>query len=1002
MNIYSTFPLIATIAYMVLLGTMFNSRPWQSRHKLFALFLVAAMSWSLVDYLFRSDFFPQDRLLLLQITLVMFGGMAVQFHVFSSSFFAPGESRWLVFAYISLAVMTAAAMLGWATGDLDVGGEKLYPRYGIGIIFFAIPLLTLAGRNIYIFWRKLRILDNPVQYNQIVSLMLGIGVLVVFGITALLPWGREVPISHFGNLINAVILSYATIRHQLVDIRFVIRRGLAWAALWVIGGVIYWLSLVTLHAVFPFKLDLPGTFVATVVAIFVIYLVFRLRDVLFAGVNKAIQGRSYDHRQKLTFFARNIHTIFTLKGQGRELLRLVTRAIGCSKAYLLFPETGSSDFVVKLAEPEAGNPLSSLRLEWQNPIVEYLKEKRKPVTRMALATLPEFRSLWAREKEQIESNNLEIFMPLVSRASLVGILVLDKKQSGRYTLEDFGLLEEVTDRVAVSMEKEYLREQSRERENDLSIINRSASIMTSSLDVRMTYDSFINELKQVVDASWAAITLLEEKDIYFLAISSEIGSAWQMGERIPRTGTATEWVTSHGTPLIESDLSQESQFVTGRFHVERGVRSIIYLPLIVKNEAIGALLVASRNPNAYTQRYTRLLEELASQIAMPIANSRLYAKAEQMARTDGLTGLLNRRSLDETLNNEISRHSRYGGVFSLTILDLDSFKAFNDSYGHLAGDKLLKQIGQIIRTSIRSSDQGFRYGGDEFAIVLPQTNTEAAVAVAERIRNRLISDTKDGFSPTTASIGIASWPADGVGITEIIAASDAALYQAKRSGGNQCCTPTTKLTAEEVTGNNGSNKDSEILSNIYALAATVDARDHYTRSHSKRVNQYAIAIAEALNLEPLEINRLSTCALLHDVGKIGISDEILNKTDKLTQDDWEAIKTHPQLGATIASHTRHLAPCIPGILYHHERYDGSGYPKGLKGGEIPLEARILAIADSFAAMTSERAYSTTMSFEDAVEEIKSGAGTQFDPGLVEIFLSIMQADRTVKAGRNKT
>ena len=188
-----------------------------------------------------------------------------------------------------------------------------------------------------------------------------------------------------------------------------------------------------------------------------------------------------------------------------------------------------------------------------------------------------------------------------------------------------------------------------------------------------------------------------------------------------------------------------------------------------------------------------------------------------------------------------------------------------------------------------------------------------------------------------------------------------------------------------------STKDSKDLSIIYALAAAVDARDHYTSSHSKKVSEYAVALAEALNLEPLEINKLSTCALLHDIGKIGISDEILTKQGELTAEEWEAIKTHPQLGATIVSHVGNLAPYVLGILHHHERYDGSGYPQGLKGEEIPLEARILAIADAFAAMTSERPFSNALPHEEALEEIKRGAGKQFDPKLAKVFLSITKA-----------
>ena len=156
------------------------------------------------------------------------------------------------------------------------------------------------------------------------------------------------------------------------------------------------------------------------------------------------------------------------------------------------------------------------------------------------------------------------------------------------------------------------------------------------------------------------------------------------------------------------------------------------------------------------------------------------------------------------------------------------------------------------------------------------------------------------------------------------------------------------------------------------------------------MSEYAIALAEGLNLEPLEINRLGTCALLHDIGKIGISDDILTKQDKLTAQEWEAIRVHPQLGATIVSHIGHLAPCILGILHHHEKYDGSGYPQGLKGEEIPFEARILAIADAFAAMTSERPFSNALSYEEALEEIKRGAGKQFDPKLAGVFLSIIK------------
>ena len=327
----------------------------------------------------------------------------------------------------------------------------------------------------------------------------------------------------------------------------------------------------------------------------------------------------------------------------------------------------------------------------------------------------------------------------------------------------------------------------------------------------------------------------------------------------------------------------------------------------------------------------------------------------------------------------------------MIILDLDSFKTFNDKYGHLSGDKLLRKIGSIIKGAIRGADQAFRYGGDEFAVLLPQTAIDAATQVAERVRQHIATKVKAGSVPITASLGLASWPADGIGPNEILSAADAALYRAKRNGGNQIqCSSGTLLHLGDLEVSFWSDNDSGALSAIYALAATVDARDHYTGSHSKRVSKYAVVLAEALAMGALEISQLETCALLHDIGKIGVSDEILGKQGKLNDDEWEIIKTHPQLGSTIASRSRQLAPYVPGILHHHERYDGTGYPHGLKGEDIPLEARILAVADAFAAMTSDRVYSKALPQEEALEEIKQGAGKQFDPRLAEIFISTIQ------------
>ena len=313
MNIYAFFPLIATIAYIPLLVSTLRSRPWQRQHKLFTVFLTAAMAWSLVDYLARGNLFPQHNFLLFKIIVILYTWVVVQFYCFASSFFPLGRGRWLPLAYGSLAFVIALVVLGYVPQSVIVSGDKHYPVYGQGWVFIAIPLVTLLVRTVYVLWKRLGILDNPVLHNQISSLLISISVLAGFTFATLfLPW-KEFPISHFGNLIVAFILSYATIQHQLVDIRFVLRRALTWTSLGVIGGATYWLLLVALHTLLRFELDFKVTFVATAVAVLVALFIYNLRSFLFARLGKAFHGRSYDYRQELSNFAGRIYNVSSLR-----------------------------------------------------------------------------------------------------------------------------------------------------------------------------------------------------------------------------------------------------------------------------------------------------------------------------------------------------------------------------------------------------------------------------------------------------------------------------------------------------------------------------------------------------------------------------------------------------------------------------------------------------------------------------------------------------------------
>jgi diguanylate cyclase (GGDEF)-like protein/putative nucleotidyltransferase with HDIG domain len=554
--------------------------------------------------------------------------------------------------------------------------------------------------------------------------------------------------------------------------------------------------------------------------------------------------------------------------------------------------------------------------------------------------------------------------------------------------------------VAASMESKYSDEQLREQDAQTSLVNRLTAIITSSMSIQMIFEAFAQELKKVVDIDWATIALIDGNELYFLALSSTIGSAWQAEERIPLEGTATELACHERRAVYEPDLKRHHRFWTWESHLKQGISSIVSLPLSVTGRVVGSLILASRTPDAYSRSQIRLLEKVALQIAAPIENAQLYARAEQKSRIDELTGLFNRRHFEERLKEETARHSRYGDSFSIFMLDLDNFKTYNDVYGHPAGDGLLGQIGTIIKDSVRDADQAFRYGGDEFVVILPQTGRDDAYVVAERVRRQIADEMEKRSITVTCSIGLASYPTDGVIAGELVAGADTALYYAKWTGGNR--TYSSSGATSESPDDAGIRGKRNGLSAVYALVSVVEARDPYVYGHSRKVNTYAVALAEAIGLSPDEVSTVSTAALLHDIGKIGIPDEVLNKKDKLSAENWEAIKAHTRLGTNIVSNIPQLVRCADSILHHHERWDGSGYPEGLKGEQIPLGSRILAIADSFEAMSSARPYRPALSRDEAVEELRKGGGTQFDPNLAKVFIGIIEAGLPEKVKSGKT
>jgi diguanylate cyclase (GGDEF)-like protein/putative nucleotidyltransferase with HDIG domain len=520
-----------------------------------------------------------------------------------------------------------------------------------------------------------------------------------------------------------------------------------------------------------------------------------------------------------------------------------------------------------------------------------------------------------------------------------------------------------------------------------------AQRMSSVLDLGELAEAMLRPLTKAVGASQASLLLSSDGDFVSqyaeLLVEGEPITAMKVDKENP----IINWLTREDKPLTRELIDSTPEF-KGLGEVQSksfdGLGIELLCPIKSKGNLIGILALSKKQSGgSYSTDDMDLLVTVASEAGVVMENAQLYAKAKERAHTDELTGLFNHRYFHERLDEEISRCSRFGDIFSLLFLDMDLFKAYNDIYGHLAGDDMLKQIGQYIKSSIRGIDMAFRYGGDEFTVILPQAALDDACKVAERIRKRIEVEMDSKGAPLTCSLGIASWPTDGVMREEIIQASDASLYYAKQMGRNRICLASEIMASDVLSVGAKPEREPGILSTIYALAATVDAKDHYTYGHSKKVSKYTTDIAEALGYSQERLATLRAAALLHDIGKIGVSDRVLTKSGPLSDEDWEPIRAHPKLGVAILKHVESLSGCLAAIQYHHERYDGAGYPAGLKGENIPLDARIMAVADSYDAMTSLRPYRQgKFTAEQALAELKRCAGTQFDPKIVEVFLSV--------------
>jgi diguanylate cyclase (GGDEF)-like protein len=403
------------------------------------------------------------------------------------------------------------------------------------------------------------------------------------------------------------------------------------------------------------------------------------------------------------------------------------------------------------------------------------------------------------------------------------------------------------------------------------------------------------------------------------------------------------------------------------------------------------VLLASAPPDAVAASWVTLAGTLlpAAGLVRIVRDgvTQLVRGLSEAALTDPLTGLANRLALDRQLTAEVERAVRADEPLSVVIGDLDHFKSVNDRLGHRAGDEALVRVGAILERHRRVGDSIARTGGEEFTILLPGATAHEAYLVSERLRAAAQHEFEDGPTALTFSFGVATYPEHGRSADAVIEAADQALYAAKALGRNRCVIFNREIAAI-FAPEAGRSADEVQLATLLSLAEALDLRDTGTADHSRNVGRYCALIARELGLPRDRTKRIEIAGILHDIGKIGLPDAILQKPGKLGKDELAEIRTHPEIGAQMLG-SRGLEDLCGWVRAHHERPDGKGYPLGLADAEIPLEAKILAVGDAYEAMTSNRVYRPGIGDKAARGELLRCAGTQFDARVVAAFMSVL-------------
>ena len=681
----------------------------------------------------------------------------------------------------------------------------------------------------------------------------------------------------------------------------------------------------------------------------------------------------------------HIGTAISSSLDSESLLRLIhaelQKLIDVRNFYVAFRDAETQAIFFEL-EIEDGVPLAPRRRAAAAGLTEYVLRQGQAL--LIPSQVGAFLDRMGLERQGREARSW-MAAPIFIQGQARGVMAVQNyERDFAYDREHLRVLEIVAGQAAVALANARLFTDEQRSNRELSFLNRIAHISISTLNADEMLRSVTREIHTTFECDFVGIALIQFRDrnLAFRAESSSLPPA-PAGTEISLSSPAWQPVLREGQLLRwERDGGGMAEGIAP-LHPE--ARKLLALPVRYAGQTLGLLYMESRHPASFPPEQVRTLQTLSDQMAAALNNIVLFQHMQQQAITDGLTGLKTRRFFMESLQAEWKRAGRGGRGFALVLIDLNDFKQLNDTLGHLEGDVALTRTARILEQKCRAGSIIARFGGDEFTVLLPDTHADQARVLIERLRTALNQDQLLRERKVSCSFGLASYPEQGATPEEVLRAADLDMYAQKQQHGR---------VLDETKSSRHESAPVSLMSALPALislTSSLDMRDVLGVGHHDRVAALAWKLSRQLDLNEAVQEHARLAGRLHDLGKSGLSTQFLHRS-QLSSEDWAALRLHPAWGAEMIAGLEGGEVVAAGIAAHHEWFNGSGYPRGLRGDEIPLIGRILALAEAFDAMTHPLPYRQPVSYSTAaaLAELERQAGLQFDPDLTSVFIRMLQ------------